>query len=91
LTSKKPLLRVVAPFAIFAIVLGACTGGGASNAPASVTPSTAAAPSGGESAAPSADAMAAHVTADKAEGTLRTNALPLEWCNYGDVISALKS
>ena len=27
MSSKKPLLRVVAPFAIFAIVLGACTGG----------------------------------------------------------------
>jgi len=56
LTSKKPLLRVVAPFAIFAIVASACTGGGASNAPASVTPSTAAASSGTESGAPAASA-----------------------------------
>ena len=52
MTSKKPLLRVVAPFAIFAIVASACSGGGASNAPASAAaPSTPAASSGGADAA----------------------------------------
>jgi len=94
LTSKKPLLRVVAPFAIFAMVASACTGGGASNAPASVTPSTAAASSGTESGAPpaSADVTAALVTAAKAEGnTLSTIALPHDWCNYGEVLTTFKA
>ena len=93
MTSKKPLLRVVAPFAIFAIVTSACTGGGASNAPASAAaPSTPAASSGGgSSAAPSDDAMAALVTAAKAEGSLTTIALPHTWCNYGETITAFKA
>jgi putative spermidine/putrescine transport system substrate-binding protein len=91
LTSKKPLLRVVAPFAIFAIVASACTGGGASNAPASTNPSTPAASGGTESSAPSSDAMAALVTAAKAEGSLTTIALPHDWCNYGETLTTFKT
>jgi putative spermidine/putrescine transport system substrate-binding protein len=91
LTSKKPLLRVVAPFAIFAIVASACTGGGASNAPASTNPSTPAASGGTESSAPSSDAMAALVTAAKAEGNLTTIALPHDWCNYGETLTTFKT
>ena len=94
MTSKKPLLRVVAPFAIFAIVTAACTGGGgASNPPASTAASTppAASSGGGESTAPSADAMAALVTAAKGEGSLTTIALPHDWCNYGEVLTGFKT
>jgi putative spermidine/putrescine transport system substrate-binding protein len=91
LTSKKPLLRVVAPFAIFAIVASACTGGGASNAPASTNPSTPAASGGTESSAPSSDAMAALVTAAKTEGSLTTIALPHDWCNYGETLTTFKT
>jgi putative spermidine/putrescine transport system substrate-binding protein len=92
LTSKNPLLRVVAPFAVFAIVASACSGGGASNAPASAAaPSTPAASSGGSAAAPSDDAMAALVTAAKAEGSLTTIALPHDWCNYGEVLTGFKT
>ena len=40
---------------------------------------------GGESTAPSADAMADLVAAAKAEGGLTTIALPHDWCNYGEV------
>jgi putative spermidine/putrescine transport system substrate-binding protein len=93
LTRQKPLLRVAASFAIFAMVASACSGGGASNAPASVTPSTPAASSGGASAAPSAsaDAMAALVTAAKGEGSLTTIALPHDWCNYGEALTTFKT
>ena len=92
MTSKKHLLRVVAPFAIFAIVTAACTGGGASNPPASTAASTPpAASGGGESTAPSADAMAALVTAAKGEGSLTTIALPHDWCNYGEVLTGFKT
>jgi putative spermidine/putrescine transport system substrate-binding protein len=90
LTSKKPLLRVVAPFAIFAIVASACSSG-ASNAPASVSPSTPTASGGTESSAPSSDAMAALVTAAKTEGSLTTIALPHDWCNYGETLTTFKT
>ena len=80
LSTKNPSARLLALLAVFAIVAGAC-GGGTSTAPstepsaaASVEPST------------SADPMAALVTAAQGEGGLTTIALPLNWCNYGELI-----
>ena len=91
MTTKHALFRVVAPFAIVAIVASACTSG-ASAPPAA----TGAAPSTGggasaSAAAPSADPMADLIAAAKAEGTLTTIALPHDWCNYGETIEAFKA
>ena len=84
LTTTRTMPRLMVGGAIIAIFAAAC-GGGASQAPASVSP-TAAAPSTAVSAAPTADPMAALVTAAKAEGALTTIALPRTWCNYGALI-----
>lgn len=87
MTTKRPLIRVVAPLAIFAIVASACTGGGSSAAPGASQP---AASTGGGSTAPgaSADAMATLIDAAKTEGKLTTIALPkANWCNYSKVMA----
>ncbi|HEX5824613.1 MAG TPA: extracellular solute-binding protein, partial [Candidatus Limnocylindrales bacterium] len=60
-------------------------------APASVSPSTPVASSGGGSTAPSTDAMAALVPAAKGESSLTTIALPHTWCEYGKVIDGFKA
>ena len=87
--------RLAVPLATLAIVLSACSSGGASAPPASTgTGASAPAASSGSSAsapAASADAMAELVTAAKAEGTLTTIALPHSWCNYGEVIEGFKA
>ena len=82
--------------AIFAFT--ACTSSGASTAPsaaASAAPPSAAASapaSAGASAAPSAAGIdPALIEAAKAEGSLTTIALPLDWCNYGEVIESFKT
>jgi len=74
--------------AILAIIVAAC-GGGASQAPATTTPTEAAATEAPATVAP--DPMAALVDAAKAEGTLTTIALPHDWCNYGGVIDGFKA
>ena len=92
MTTQRRALRLAIPFAVAAIVVSACTSGGAATtapsaaAPSVAAPSTAA---GGESpsAAASADAMAALVTAAKAEGRLTTIALQHDWCNYGEALT----
>lgn len=89
MTTNHALSRVIAPFALVAIVASACTGG-ASAPPAA----TGAAPSSGGGAsgpAPSADPMADLIAAAKKEGTLTTIALPHDWCNYGQTIEAFKA
>ena len=91
MTTNHALFRVVAPFAVIAIVASACSTG-ASTAPGGSTGASAPAASTGASApAASADAMADLVTAAKAEGTLTTIALPHSWCNYGEVIEGFKA
>ncbi len=91
MTTKHALFRVVAPFAVIAIVASACTTG-ATTAPGGSTAASAPAASAGASApAASTDAMADLVTAAKAEGTLTTIALPHTWCNYGEVIEGFKA
>jgi putative spermidine/putrescine transport system substrate-binding protein len=93
-TTKHALFRVAAPFAMLAIVVSACSSGGAASAPAGSAAATAPAASSGTGAsapAASADAMADLVTAAKAEGTLTTIALPHSWCNYGEVIEGFKA
>jgi putative spermidine/putrescine transport system substrate-binding protein len=94
LTTKHTFLRLAAPFAVVAIVVGACTGGSsaAPSTPAASAPApSTAASGGGESTAPSADAMAALVDAAKAEGGLTTIALPHDWCNYGEALTTFTS
>jgi putative spermidine/putrescine transport system substrate-binding protein len=90
LTSKQPLLRAVAPFAILAIVASACDLGRASDAPASATPSRPAA-SSGRSGVPLADPLAALVAAATSEGTLTTIGIQHDWCNYGEAIAIFKA
>jgi putative spermidine/putrescine transport system substrate-binding protein len=91
-TTKHALFRVAAPLATLAIVVSACSSGGAASAPAGSAAATTPAGSSGASApAASADAMADLVTAAKAEGTLTTIALPHSWCNYGEVIEGFKA
>jgi putative spermidine/putrescine transport system substrate-binding protein len=98
LTTKHSFLRAVAPFAIVAIVAAACTSGGASPSASTAAASQPAASTGGgassgpsAAASASADAMAALVTAAKAEGGLTTIALPHDWCNYGEMLTSFTS
>jgi len=81
LTTKQSFLRLATPFAMAAIVVSACTGGGATQSPSS----SAAAPSTGGGASQPASAPASQAAggdmdkliADaKAEGGLTTIALP---------------
>ncbi|MBI3745015.1 MAG: ABC transporter substrate-binding protein [Chloroflexi bacterium] len=74
--------RLLVGGAILAIVVAAC-GGGASTAPTKAPTATPAA-----SAAATPDAMAALVTAAKAEGGLTTIALPKAgWCDYAKLMA----
>ncbi len=92
MTTKQSFFRLATPFAMAALVVSACSGGGATQSPSAST----AAPStgGGASAPASAPASQAaggdmdKLIADaKAEGGLTTIALPHSWCNYGEVIT----
>jgi putative spermidine/putrescine transport system substrate-binding protein len=87
LTTTRPLPRLFVGGAILALVAAAC-GGGATPAPTTAPTGTPAASDGTE---PTADPMAALVTAAQGEGTLTTIALPHDWCNYGEVIETFKS
>ena len=86
--------RALAALASVAVIVAACTGGGASTAP-STAPSTAASPSAAASGGASPSAAGAEIPqalidAAKAEGNLTTIALPHDWCNYGEVIQSFK-
>jgi putative spermidine/putrescine transport system substrate-binding protein len=96
LTTKQSFLRAAAPLAMFAIVVSACSSGGAASPAASAAasvaaPSTATSTEPSAAASPSADALATLVADAKKEGTLTTIALPHDWCNYGETISAFKA
>jgi putative spermidine/putrescine transport system substrate-binding protein len=84
LTTKRSLSRSLAPFAVLALALSACTTTGGSTAPSTASQAPGASASGG------AD-MAALEAAAKAEGTLSTIALPHDWCNYGAMIDGFKA
>ena len=92
MTTKYSFLRGAVPFAIVAIVVGACTSG-ASAPPASQAAASqpAASTGGGASAPASADPLAALVDAAKTEGGLTTIALPHDWCNYGEALTTFTS
>ena len=91
MTTKQSFFRLATPFAMAALVVSACSGGGATQSPSASAP----APStgGGASAPASAPASQAAGNMDKliadakAEGGLTTIALPHSWCNYGEVIT----
>ena len=89
MTTRKTSLRVAAPFAVLAVVISACSGGGGASTAPSAQTSVAPASAGTSAAAasPSADAMATLVAAAKQEGGLTTIALPHDWCNYGAMIT----
>jgi putative spermidine/putrescine transport system substrate-binding protein len=99
LTAKRSLVRGWSLVAALALIVGACSGGGASNAPASVPASTGGSPAatsagGSPSAGTGAAAWvpdATKLAAAKAEGTLTTIALPHSWCGYGDVLTTFKT
>jgi putative spermidine/putrescine transport system substrate-binding protein len=95
LITKHSLLRAVAPLAIFALVVSACSTPAGSTAP-STAASQAAPTAAGSEAAPSASAaggvdMAALEAAAKAEGNLTTIALPHSWCNYGELLTGFNA
>ena len=86
MTTTHTMPRLLVGGAILAIVVAAC-GGGASTAPTAAPTGTAAASAAmSEAPSPTADPMAALVTAAKAEGNLTTIALPRSWCNYGALL-----
>ena len=89
--TERSTFRLVSLGAAAVLVFAACSSTGAttapSTAPASTAPASTAPASAGTSAAPSSDAMAALVTAAKAEGNLTTIALPHNWCDYGDMLT----
>jgi putative spermidine/putrescine transport system substrate-binding protein len=96
LTTKHAFLRVVAPFAVVAIVASACSSGAtpspaassaAASQPAASEAASGSAAAGGSPAASGATDMTALVTAAQAEGNLTTIALPHSWCNYGKMLT----
>jgi putative spermidine/putrescine transport system substrate-binding protein len=90
LRTERSTFRLASLGAAVALLFAACSAG-ATTAPsvaASVAaPSTAPASAASSAPAPSTDAMAALVTAAKAEGNLTTIALPHNWCDYGDLLT----
>jgi putative spermidine/putrescine transport system substrate-binding protein len=85
LTSRKPTKRIAASFAVFAMVLSACSSG-STPAPAASSGGAGASGATGGSTIPQA-----LIDAAKAEGTLSTIALPHDWCNYGAIIDGFKA
>src|ERR1019366_7566417 len=82
LRTERSTFRLASLGAAVALLFAACSAG------ATTAPSVAASVAAPSSApAPSTDAMAALVTAAKAEGNLTTIALPHNWCDYGDLLT----
>jgi ABC-type Fe3+ transport system, periplasmic component len=77
LTTRKPTIRIAAAFAVFALVLSACSSGtgGASAGTAATIPGV----------------PQTLIDAAKTEGNLTTIALPHSWCDYGDLLSQFTS
>lgn len=98
MTAKRSLARGFSLVAALALIVGACSGGGAaSNAPASGAVSNPPASTAAGASASAATGAAAWVpdatklAAAKAEGTLTTIALPHSWCGYGEVLTTFKA
>jgi putative spermidine/putrescine transport system substrate-binding protein len=75
------MFLVVSVVIVMTMLLAAC--GATPTVAPTAAPATAA-----PTAAPTVDAMAALVTAAKAEGNLTVIALPHDWCNYGEALTA---
>ncbi|MEO5941071.1 MAG: extracellular solute-binding protein [Candidatus Limnocylindrales bacterium] len=93
MTTRKTSFRSAAPFAVFALVLSACSGGPGATPAASTTASQPPAGASAPASQPAAsdDAMATLVTAAEAEGNLSTIALPHDWCNYGEALTTFQT
>ena len=95
MSQHRFLTRMVGLAAVATLAFAACSSSGTSSAPSAAAPSAAApsaaapsaAASGGTAAGPSEELIAAA----KAEGNLTTIALPHDWCNYGEVLTAFKT
>jgi putative spermidine/putrescine transport system substrate-binding protein len=94
LRTERSTFRLASLGAAVALLFAACSAGATtvpSVAPSVAAPSSAPASAASSAPAPSADALAALVTAAKAEGTLNVIALPHDWCNYGALIDGFKA
>jgi putative spermidine/putrescine transport system substrate-binding protein len=97
--TKHAPTRSLTGIAVFALLVAACSSGGATQSPSASAPAASEPPaaSAPASAPASAEASAAAgpseelIAAAKAEGTLTTIALPHDWCNYGEVIESFKT
>jgi putative spermidine/putrescine transport system substrate-binding protein len=90
LRTERSTFRLASLGAAVALLFAACSAGATtapSVAPSVAAPSSAPASAASSAPAPSADALAALVTAAKAEGNLTTIALPHNWCDYGDLLT----
>ena len=88
--TERSTFRLASLGAAVALLFAACSAGATtapSVAPSVAAPSSAPASAASSAPAPSADALAALVTAAKAEGNLTTIALPHNWCDYGDLLT----
>ncbi len=94
---SRKLLNLFSLFVLLSMLLAACGGGAATEAPTEAmteapTEAMTEAPAATEAATEApADPMADLVAAAQAEGTLSTIALPRDWCNYGAVIDGFKA
>jgi putative spermidine/putrescine transport system substrate-binding protein len=79
---SKTLFCLVSVFVAMSMLLAAC---------ATPTAAPTAAPAAATAVPAAADPMAALVTAAKAEGNLTVIALPHDWCNYGEALTAFST
>lgn len=94
--TKHTLSRPLSLIAVVALVVAACGTGATPSPSASVAASApASAPASGAASAPASAAASAAtgpseelIAAAKAEGGLTTIALPHDWCNYGEALTA---
>jgi putative spermidine/putrescine transport system substrate-binding protein len=82
---SRKLFVLVSVLLVLSMSLAACAKATPTAAPATAAPTTApiTAPTTAPTAAPTVDAMAAFITAAKAEGKLVSYGLPDSWVNYG--------
>jgi putative spermidine/putrescine transport system substrate-binding protein len=78
---SRKLFVLVSVLLVLSMLLAACAKATPTAAPATVAPT--AAPTAAPTEAPTVDAMAALVTAAKADGKLVSYGLPDDWVNYG--------
>ncbi len=79
---SKTLFCLVSVFVAMSMLLAAC---------ATPTAAPTAAPAAATAVPAAADPMAALVAAAKAEGNLTVIALPHDWCNYGEALTAFST